>query len=131
MVSSHRKVALGLMHLFLLQIHSAAGKVNEGMGYGRLAFELCERFEAQSYEGIHPWSAPLQEAIQPLHRAYRSGLATGFIESAMICACHSLTIEFETTALPGLEERVHELVNGMIYHGQESIALYTDPLCGS
>jgi hypothetical protein len=72
-----------------------SGKVEEGMRFGRLALDLVEELNAQSYYarvGAFVWgtifvhSQPFVDSLEPLKSGHRLGLQTGDIEFAMLNA---------------------------------------------
>jgi histidine kinase len=72
-----------------------SGKVEEGMRFGRLALELVEELNAQSYYarvGAFVWgtifvhSRPFVDSLEHLKNGHRLGLQTGDIEFAMLNA---------------------------------------------
>ena len=72
---------------------SIAGYVPEGNRFGQIAVALHEKFQnkyflprfyACYYRGVHAWTKPMAECVEPLLYAYQVGFETGDIEHALV-----------------------------------------------
>ena len=88
------------------------GDINSGYQFGQLALSLLDRFNAQHFKAraiqvvsvhIRHWKNHVKETLEPILAGYQSGLETGDLEAAAICAavhsCHSYLIGKELIAL--------------------------------
>lgn len=112
------------------------GDINSGYQFGQLALRLVDRFNAKHTKAgiieavsfhLRHWKEHVKETLEPLLEGYHSGLETGDIEGAAICAvvhsCHSFFIGKELVAI---EQEMATYSKAMAQLGQETHLNYNE-----
>lgn len=105
-----------------------AGRVEEGIRFGRLALELVEELNAQSYKsrvGAFVWgtifvhSQPYVNSLEELLSGHRLGLQTGDIEFAMLNAHLYMMFMLDSGKYPisWMLDRFHQIKDLTALHG--------------
>jgi len=124
------------MFLILPRRDSKTGSLDEGKRIGELAIALYERFSAKAYYarlsmfyyvGVHVWTQPYLQALEPLANAYRIGLETGDVEYASICFNVYWTLRVPIVHLRDLDNEMLDFSKRMESHRQKIGLLVSKP----
>ncbi len=109
-----------------------SGRIEEGLGFGKLALEMVDEWNAQSFQsrvGAFVWGSifvharPFTESLQQLKEGYRLGLQTGDLEFAMQNATLHTIFLIDTGKFPAsiMIQQLNEFKDLAALHGHPTL----------